>query len=173
LTTSKSLKEELKEARAEVQRINTKNKPHVAKLAGLNLESLPRACACISSHTASKDIGPVVDPHTGFKNFYANMSGGEFLKNFERVHKLHISSLAQGYSMSSFEQAIPKVLSKVGSVVIKELYHHLDQLGLPPILDSNSGSRKNSNISQAGNREHSRLSGISGSIYHAGVSCIE
>jgi hypothetical protein len=92
----------------------------VVKFAGLNLDSLSKARAWISSHVAIEDIGLVVDPHTVFEHIYANLSGGDFLKNFKRVHKLQILTLAQGYSMSSFEQAIPKVLSKAGSVVIKD-----------------------------------------------------
>jgi hypothetical protein len=55
---------------------------------------------------ASKHIGLVVDPHTVFKHIHANVSRGEFLKNFKRAHKLTISTLAQGYLMSSFEQAV-------------------------------------------------------------------
>jgi hypothetical protein len=96
------------------------NKSHMVKFAGLNLDSLAKGRAWISTHVASEDIGLVVDPHTVFEHIYANVSGGEFLKNFEQVHKLDISTLAQGYSMSSFEQAIPKVLSKAGLVVIQD-----------------------------------------------------
>jgi hypothetical protein len=114
-----SLNEELKEVREEVHRLNTKNKLHVVKFAGLNLDSLSKARAWISSHVAIEDIGLVVDPHTVFEHINANLSGGDFLKNLKRVHKLQISTLAQGYSMSSFEQAIPKILSKAGLVVIK------------------------------------------------------
>jgi hypothetical protein len=117
---SESLNEELKEVREEVCMLNTKNKPHMVKFAGLNLDSLSKAHAWISSHMAIKDIGLVVDPYTVFEHINANLLGGEFLKNFRRVHKLQILMLAQGYSMSSFEQAIPKILSKPGSVVIKD-----------------------------------------------------
>jgi hypothetical protein len=117
---SESLNEELKEVRDEVRRLNTENKSHVVKFAGLNLDSLSKARAWISSHVAIEDIGLVVDPHTVFEHINANLLGGDFLKNFERVHTLQISLLAQGYSMSSFEQAIPKILSKAGSVVIKD-----------------------------------------------------
>jgi hypothetical protein len=69
---------------------------------------------------ASKEIGLVVDPHMVFEHIHANTLGGEFVKNFERVHKVNISTLAQGYLMSSFEQAIPKFLSKGGSVIISK-----------------------------------------------------
>jgi hypothetical protein len=63
-----------------------------------------------------------------FEHILANVSGGEFLKKFERVHKLNISTLAQGYSMSSFEQAIPKFLSTGGSVVIKDDSSYLSKI---------------------------------------------
>jgi hypothetical protein len=69
---------------------------------------------------ANEDIDLVIDPHTMFEHIYMNALGEEFLKNFERVRKLNISTLAQGYSMSSFEQAVPKVLSKAGSDIIRD-----------------------------------------------------
>jgi hypothetical protein len=80
---SEKLKEDMKDMRGELQRINTENKPHVVKFAGLNLDSLSKARSWISSHVASKDIGLVVDAHTVFEHIHANVSGGEFLKNFE------------------------------------------------------------------------------------------
>jgi hypothetical protein len=119
-TTSEPMKEELKEIRMEVRKMNADTKPHVVKFGGLNFDSLAQATAWISTNVASEDIGLVVDPHTVFEHIYANLSGGDFLKSFERVHKLEISTLAQGYSMSSFEQPIPKILSKAGSFVIKD-----------------------------------------------------
>jgi hypothetical protein len=125
---TETLTEDIKDMRGEIRRINTENKPHVVKFAGLNLDSLSKARSWISSHVASEDIGLVVDPHTVFEHIHANVSGGEFLKNFERVHKLDISTLAQGYSMSSFEQAIPKFLSKAGSVVIKDDSSYLSRI---------------------------------------------
>jgi hypothetical protein len=122
-----SLMEDIKGMRSDIVRINAENKPRMVKFAGLNLDSLAKARAWISSHVASEDIGLVVDPHTVFKHIYANVSGGEFLKNFERVHKLNISMLAQGYSMSTLQQAIPKVLSKGGSAVIKDDLSYLSK----------------------------------------------
>jgi hypothetical protein len=117
---SESWNEELKEVREEVRRLNTENKPHVVKFDGLNLDSLSKARAWISSHAAIEDIGLVVDLPKVLEHINANLSGGNFLKNFERVHKLQISTLAQGYSMSSFEQAIPKILSRAGLAVIRD-----------------------------------------------------
>ena len=96
----------MKGMRAEILCLNGESKPHVVKFAGLHLDSQAKARAWISSHVASKDIGLVVDPHTVFKHIHANVSRGEFLKNFKRAHKLTISTLAQGYLMSSFEQAV-------------------------------------------------------------------
>jgi hypothetical protein len=121
-----ALEEEIKGMRGELLQINTESKPHVVKFAGLNLDSLTKARYWISTHMASKDNGLVVDPHTVFEHIYANVSGGGFLKIFERVHKLNISMLAQGYSMLSFKQAIPKVLLKAGSVVIKDNSSYLN-----------------------------------------------
>jgi hypothetical protein len=77
---------------------------------------------------ASEDIGLVVDPHTVFEHIQANVSGGEFLKNFERVHKLEISTLAQGYSMTSFKQPLPKFLTKAGFSVIKDDSSYLNKI---------------------------------------------
>jgi hypothetical protein len=59
-----------------------KNKPHMVKFAGLNLDSLSKAYAWISSHVAIEDIGLVVDLHMVFEHINANLSGGNFLKNF-------------------------------------------------------------------------------------------
>lgn len=78
-----ALKEDVKGIHSEVQRITTENKPHVVKFAGLNLDSAAKARSWISTHVASEDIGLVVDQHTVFEHIYANVSGGEFLKNFE------------------------------------------------------------------------------------------
>jgi hypothetical protein len=84
---AESINEELKEVRDEVRRLNTKNKPHgVVKFAGLNLDSLLKASAWISSHVAIEDIGLVVDPPTVFKHIYANLSGGDF--KYRRWHKV-------------------------------------------------------------------------------------
>jgi hypothetical protein len=127
----KSFEEDLKEVRAEVSQMNTENKPHVIiKFTGLNLDSLSKVWAWISSQVASKDIGLVLDPHTVFEHIFANASGGDFLKNLERVHKLQISTLAQGYSMLGVEQAIPKVLSKAGTVVIKDDSSYLSYIAM-------------------------------------------
>jgi hypothetical protein len=123
-----SLKEEVQELRAEIKRMNAENKPHVVKFGGLNLDSLSNATAWISLHVAVEDVGLVVDPHTVFEHIFANLSGREFLKNFERVHKLEISTLAQGYSMSSFEQPIPKIFSKAGTTVIKDDSSYLSRI---------------------------------------------
>jgi hypothetical protein len=120
-----SLMEDIKGMRSDIVCINAENKPQMVKFAGLNLDSLAKARA---SHVASKDSGLVVDPHTVFQHIYANVLVGEFLKNFERVHKLNISMLAQGYSMLSFEQAILKVLSKGGSAVIKDDLSYLSKI---------------------------------------------
>jgi hypothetical protein len=109
---TEALKEDVKGIWSEVQRITHENKPHVVKFAGLNLDSAAKTRSCISAHVARKDIGLVVDLHTVSEHFQANVSGGEFLKNFERVHKLEISTLAQGCSMTSFKQPIPKFLAK-------------------------------------------------------------
>jgi hypothetical protein len=126
--TVESLKEEVQELRAELKKMNAENKPHVVKFGGLNLDSLSSATAWISLHVAVNDVGLVVDPHTVFEHIFANLSGGEFLKNFERVHKLEISTLAQGYSMSSFEQPIPKLFSKAGTTVIKDDSSYLSRI---------------------------------------------
>jgi hypothetical protein len=126
--TVESLKEEVQELRAELKKMNAENKPHVVKFGGLNLDSLSSATAWISLHVAVDDVGLVVDPHTVFEHIFANLSGGEFLKNFERVHKLEISTLAQGYSMSSFEQPIPKLFSKAGTTVIKDDSSYLSRI---------------------------------------------
>jgi hypothetical protein len=123
-----SLKEEMKGMRAEMLRLNAESKPHVVKFAGLHLDSRAKARAWISSNVASEDIGLVVDSHTVFQHIHANVLGGEFLNDFERVHKLNISTLAQGYSISSFEQAIPKFLSTGGSVVIKDDSSYLSKI---------------------------------------------
>jgi hypothetical protein len=115
-----ALGEEVKDIRSKLLRINTENKPHVVKFAGLNLDNLSKAKSWINTHVSIEDGCLVMDPHTVFEHIYANITGGEFLKNFERVHKLNISTLSQGYSMSSFEQTISKILSKSGTVVIKD-----------------------------------------------------
>jgi hypothetical protein len=126
--STESLKEEIRELREEIKKVDAENKPHVVKFGGLNLDSLSNATAWISLHVSIEDVGLVVDPHTVFEHIYANMTGGEFLKNFERVHKLEISTLAQGYSMSSFEQPIPKIFSKAGTVVIKDDSSYLSRV---------------------------------------------
>jgi hypothetical protein len=125
---TEALKEDVKGIRSEVQKITNENKPHMVKFAGLNLDSAAKARSWISAHVASEDIGLVVDPHTVFEHIQANVSGGEFLKNFEKVHKLEISTLAQGYSMTSFEQPIPKFLGKAGSTVIKDDSSYLEKI---------------------------------------------
>jgi methyl-accepting chemotaxis protein len=112
----------------EVRKISTENKPHIVKFGGLNFDSLSQATAWISTNVASEDIGLVVDPHTVFEHMFANLSENDFLKSFERVHKLEISTLSQGYSMSSFEQPIPKLLSKAGSHVIKDDSSYLSKI---------------------------------------------
>jgi hypothetical protein len=76
-----SLMEDIKGMRSDIICINAKNKPHMVKFAGLTLDSLAKARAWISSHVASKDIGLVINPHTVFEHMYANVLGGEFLKN--------------------------------------------------------------------------------------------
>jgi hypothetical protein len=123
-----ALKEELNDVRTEVRKIQTENKPHVVKFGGLNLDSKQKAEAWISTNLASEDIGLVVDPHTVFEHIWANFTGGEFLKNFERVHKLEVSTLSQGYSMTSFEQPIPKFFSKAGAGVIKDDASYLSRI---------------------------------------------
>jgi hypothetical protein len=123
-----ALKEELDEMRSEVRKIQTENKPHVVKFGGLNLDSKQKAWAWINTNLASEDIGLVVDPHTVFEHIWANFTGGEFLKNFERVHKLEVSTLSQGYSMTSFEQPIPKFFSKAGAGVIKDDSSYLSRV---------------------------------------------
>jgi hypothetical protein len=128
VSSAVALGEEVKNIRSELLRINTENKPHVVKFAGLNLDSLSKAKSWINTHVSVEDVCLVVDPHTVFEHIYANLNGGEFLKNFERVHKLNISTLSQGYSMSSFEQAIPKIFSKAGSVVIKDDSSYLSRV---------------------------------------------
>jgi hypothetical protein len=125
---TKALKEDVKGIWSEFHKITNENKPHVVKFGELNLDSAAKARSWISAHIASEDIGLVVDPHTVFKYIQANVSGGEFLKNFERVHKLEISTLAQGYLMTIFKQPIPKFLGRAGSTVIKDDSSYLDQI---------------------------------------------
>ena len=127
-SSGQPLKEELKQIRMEVRKNNTENKPHVVKFGGLNFDSLSQATAWISTNVAIEDIGLVVDPHTVFEHMFANLSENNFLKSFERVHKLEISTLSQGYSMSNFEQPIPKLLSKAGSHVIKDDSSYLSKI---------------------------------------------
>jgi hypothetical protein len=72
--SSEPLKEELKEIRMEVRKMNANAKPHVVKFGGLILDSLSQATAWISTNVASKDIGLVVNPHTVFEHINANLS---------------------------------------------------------------------------------------------------
>jgi hypothetical protein len=149
-------KEDVKGIWSEVQRITNENKRLVVKFAGLNLDSAAKARSWISAHVASEDIGLVEDPHMVFEHIQANVSGGEFLKNLERVHKLEISTLAQGYSMTSFEQPISKFLAKAGSTVIKDDSSYLNKIPTWSDWDyPNTGLRQSLNHElEISNRSH-------------------
>ena len=51
-----------------------------------------------------EDILHIMDPHTLLEHMYANLVGEEFLCRVEMLHKLHINTLSQGISMTSFQQ---------------------------------------------------------------------
>jgi hypothetical protein len=90
------------------------------KFAGLGFDSIQKASAWLSINISTVDAGLIVDPHTVFEHIFAEANGDDFFKNFERVHKLQILTLQQGYAMTSFQQAVLKFFSSSGTRVVRD-----------------------------------------------------
>jgi hypothetical protein len=75
------------------------------KFAGLGFDLDQKASAWLTMNIATVDAGLIVDPHTAFD---------------ERVHKLQILTLQQGYAMASFQQVVPKFFATSGTRVVRD-----------------------------------------------------
>jgi hypothetical protein len=78
------------------------------KFTGLGFETPQKASAWLSINVPTAEVGLIVDPHTVFEHIYGEQNGDDFFKSFERVHKLQIETLSQGYAMMSFQRPVPK-----------------------------------------------------------------
>jgi hypothetical protein len=90
------------------------------KFAGLGFDSLQQASAWLEINIPTIHAGLIVDPHTVFEHIYAEENGDDFFKNSERVHKLQILTLQQGYAITGFQQAMPKYFSSAGTRVVRD-----------------------------------------------------
>jgi hypothetical protein len=104
----------------EIDSLRSNRQTTAIKFAGLGFDSLQKASAWLTINIPTIDAGLIVDPHTVFEHIYAETNGDNFFKNFERVHKLQILTLQQGYAMTSFQQAVPKFFSSAGTRVVRD-----------------------------------------------------
>ena len=116
-----NLDKAMKEAKSE-------NSPGVVKFGSLGISSLKEADAWVDANIDSASVGLIIDPHTLMENLNASISGGDFLKKFETIYKLQIETLSQGYAMSSFERAVPKILCTGQAKVIKSPASFFDKV---------------------------------------------
>jgi hypothetical protein len=74
-------------------------------------------------------VGLIVDPRTVFEHIYGEQNGDDFFKSFERVRKLEIETLSQGYAMMSFQCPVPKLFSAGGTKVIRDHLSFFNKIG--------------------------------------------
>jgi hypothetical protein len=114
------LQERVNKMSGEIQNLWSDKKTMSIKFAGLGFDSLQQASAWLEANIPTIHVGLIVDPHTVFEHIYAEENGDDFFKNFERVHKLQILTLQQGYAMTSFQQAMPKYFFSAGTGVVRD-----------------------------------------------------
>lgn len=95
---------------------------------GVSFEGPGDAKAWVQTQIDLADVGYIVDPHTVLEHVYASLVGEDFLKTFEKLHKLQVETLSQGLMMSSYQQPIPKLFSSGKNKVIKEDSSFLDKI---------------------------------------------
>jgi hypothetical protein len=104
----------------QINNLRTDCQSTTIKFAGLGFDSIHKASAWLSINISTVDAGLIVDPHTVFEHIFAEANGDDFFKSFERVDKLQILTLQQGYAMTSFQQAVPKFFSSSGTRVVRD-----------------------------------------------------
>ena len=83
--------------------------------------------AWIEKNIEVEVAGLIVDVHTVLEYIFFSMLYKNFLESFMRIHKLHISTLAQGLAMTSYEKPIAKFLSSGVVRVVRNNESYFDR----------------------------------------------
>jgi hypothetical protein len=114
------LQERVNSLSGQIENLRGEKQVGSIKFAGLGFDSAQKASAWLTINISTVDAGLIVDPHTVFEHIFAEENGDDFFKNSERVYKLQILTLQQGYAMTSFQQAVPKFFASSGTRVVRD-----------------------------------------------------
>jgi hypothetical protein len=123
------IQERVNKLSGEIENLRSDKKMISIKFSGLGFDSPQKENAWLMANVAPSDVGLIVDPHTVLEHIYAEENGDDFFKSFkERVHKLQILTLQQGYAMTSFQRAVPKFFANAGTRVVRDHSSFFDKI---------------------------------------------
>jgi hypothetical protein len=123
------LQERMGKMTGQIENLKAEKQISAIKFAGLGFDTPQKASVWLTRNVPTTDVGLIVDPHTVFEHIYGKENGDDFFKSFERVHKLQIETLSQGYAMMSFQHPVPKFFASAGTKVVRDHSSFFDKIG--------------------------------------------
>ena len=122
------IKTKLGQALTRVEKLENGESTGSVSYGGVEWDDPDDAGKWLREHLSIEDAGLIVDPHTVMEHVFGAVSSGKFLDQFQKLYKLQIDNIAQGYSMTSYENAIPKFFGSGRVKVIKGNESYLDRM---------------------------------------------